>query len=253
MCIMAMAWRAHPRWRLILAGNRDEMHARPAAPLARWTAPSSLIGGRDLQSGGAWLGLTDSGRCAIVTNRRGFGLAEPGRPSRGMLVADLLNGHGDYADPRTAAIGQFNPFNLIFIDHDEAHFLTNRPHEIHTVLTPGVYGLSNGALDEPWPKTLQLKSALLDWLTGDDEPVETLFGALRSENLPAIGLLPDTPSDVPDEAAISPIFINDPVYGTRCSTVIAIDANGHGSIIERRFSPDGAPAGDTSMEICWAI
>uniref|UniRef100_UPI001576FFB4 NRDE family protein n=1 Tax=Burkholderia sp. L27(2015) TaxID=1641858 RepID=UPI001576FFB4 len=55
MCLIAFAWNVHPRWRLLLAGNRDEFHARPSAPLARWD-DVPIIGGRDLQAGGTWLG-----------------------------------------------------------------------------------------------------------------------------------------------------------------------------------------------------
>jgi uncharacterized protein with NRDE domain len=253
MCIMAMAWRAHPRWHLILIGNRDEFHARPAAPLGRWDSAPSLIAGRDLQSGGTWLGVSEAGRCAIVTNRRGFGAPAPDRVSRGTLVADLLTGSGAYADPLTAAIGDFNPFNLIFIDGQKAHFLTNRPHEVRTILTPGLYGLSNGALDAPWSKTLQLKAALLDWLVNDAAPPEALFDALRSETLSDAGVAPDTPSDVPDEAAVSPIFIRHPLYGTRCSTIVAIDAKGRGTITERRFDARGVETGESSLSIRWRL
>lgn len=252
MCIMAMAWAAHPLWRLILIGNRDELHARPAAPLARWDDPAHLIAGRDLQSGGTWLGVSDEGRAAIVTNLRGYGDPLPGRASRGALVTDLLGGR----HPAHAALDDYNPFNLILadgsVDGDRAHFLTNRPHPVHTHLTPGLYGLSNGALDAPWPKTLALKSALLEWLVAGAERPELLFDALRAENLPDAGIAPDTPSDIPAEAAVSPIFIRDPVYGTRCSTIIAVDAGGQGTITERRFDAQGMETGETCISFSWA-
>ncbi|WP_150290310.1 NRDE family protein [Sphingobium estronivorans] len=251
MCIMAMAWEAHPRWKLILIGNRDELHARPAAPLARWQDEPSLLAGRDLQSGGTWIGVSEGGRAAIVTNLRGYGAPSPDRASRGALVTDLLTGKGAYADPETARLEDFNPFNLIWIDGLHAHFLTNRPAPVRTQLTPGLYGLSNGALDAPWPKTLALKTALLDWLVAGAQQPLALFDALRAESLPEGGITPDAPSDAPDEAAISPIFIRNPVYGTRCSTIIAIDAQGHGTITERRFDPDGERAGEDSIGFRW--
>lgn len=247
MCIMAMAWAAHPRWKLILIGNRDELHARPAAPLVRWTDHPSLIAGRDLQSGGTWLGVSDQGRAAIVTNLRGYNDHRPDRASRGALMTDLLEG----ADPEAVAFDDYNPFNLIVMAGDQAHFLTNRPHPVHTHLTPGLYGLSNGTLDAPWPKTLALKSVLLDWLVAGAERPEALFEALRRESLPDAGLAPETPSDVPDEAAISPIFIRNPVYGTRCSTIIAIDAEDNGTIAERRFDAGGFETGETTLHFSW--
>ncbi|MEC3911320.1 NRDE family protein [Sphingobium sp. CR2-8] len=251
MCIMAMAWAAHPRWRLILIGNRDEYHARPAAPLARWNDRPGLIAGRDLQSGGTWIGVSEAGRAAIVTNLRGYGAPRPDRASRGALVTDLLAGDGDYADIAQAALADFNPFNLIAIEGDRAHFLTNRPEPLRTALTPGLYGLSNGALDAPWPKTLALKAALLSWLTQDAQDPALLFDPLRQETLPTAGIAPALPSDAPDEAAASPIFIRNPLYGTRCSTVIAVDRHGQGCILERQFDRDGGHAGETALRFAW--
>src|SRR5688572_15171238 len=91
MCVLALAWKASPRWRLIVAGNRDERHARPAAPLARREDAQHVLAGRDLQSGGSWLGVSDEGRFAVVTNVRG-GSTDPAPRSRGALVADFLRG-----------------------------------------------------------------------------------------------------------------------------------------------------------------
>ena len=247
MCVLALAWRAHPRWQLVVAGNRDEYHARPAAPLARWDDKPHLLAGRDLQSGGTWLGISEQGRFTVVTNLRGYGLSEEKRPSRGELVTDLLDG----TDPDAVTIDAYNPVNLIHIAGDQARFLSNRPEPIRTSLSSGLYGLSNGALDEPWPKTLRLKSILLDWLTGDAERPELLLGGLREEVLPDIGLDPATPSDVPQEPNHSPIFIHNPAYGTRCSSVVAIDRHGRGLFIERRFSAEGESVGDTRLSFEW--
>ncbi|SEJ60052.1 Uncharacterized conserved protein, contains NRDE domain [Sphingobium sp. AP50] len=251
MCIMAMAWDTHPRWRLILIGNRDEYHARPAAPLARWEDRNGVIAGRDLQSGGTWLGVSMKGRAAIVTNLRGYGGPDSDRASRGALVADLLAGNGLYADPAQAAIGDFNPFNLILINATGAHFLTNRPTPVRTMLAPGLYGLSNGALDAPWSKTLALKAALLGWMVAGAKRPEMLFDALRQEVLPDEGIVPDAPSDAPDEAASSPIFIRHPLYGTRCSSIVAIDRDGRGEMFEQRFDASGAQAGETIIAFDW--
>ncbi len=251
MCVLALAWQAHPRWRLVLAGNRDELHARPAAPLARWEAPDHLLAGRDLLSGGTWLGVSEQGRLAVVTNLRGYGPPQPDMASRGALVTDLLAGTGAFADPDAADLAAFNPFNLFLADRTGLRFLSNRPAAMRCALGQGVYGLSNGALDAPWPKTVQLKGALLGWLmTGETAP-ERLFDALASEMLPPVGLAPSVPSDVPQEPLHSPVFIRNPVYGTRCSTVVAIDNGGAGVIIERRFGADGNATGETALDFRW--
>jgi uncharacterized protein with NRDE domain len=244
MCVAAIAWQAHPRWRLVAVGNRDEFHDRPAAPLGEWAA-GGIIAGRDLKSGGTWLGVTPAGRFALVTNLRGHGGPLPGRVSRGTLVHDLLTATGDYADPATARLQDFNPFNLILADAERAHFLSNRPGDVRAQLPHGVYGLSNGPLDQPWPKTLQLKGALTDWLTSEASDFAPLFAALRSTDLPDLGLHVTEPSDVAREAPETPVFIRDPVYGTRCSTVVAIDHDGAGTIVERRFGSEAEDTGET--------
>ena len=96
MCVVAFAHHVHPRWRLLLAGNRDEFHARPTAALARWPG-TGLLAGRDLVSGGTWVGLDARGRVAVVTNVRD-GIAKPhSGPSRGALPVSLLDGALDAA------------------------------------------------------------------------------------------------------------------------------------------------------------
>jgi uncharacterized protein with NRDE domain len=251
MCVLAFAWRAHPRWPLVVAGNRDELHERPALPLARWDAPGHLLAGRDLQSGGSWLGVSDEGRFAVVTNLRGYGMPAPDRASRGALVTDYLAGTGRYADPGEADLSDFNPFNLIVADLERAWFLSNRPEEIRSLLAPGIYGLSNGALDEPWPKTLRLKELLLEWIVGGAPEPRALLDGLREDTLPSFGIGPHVPSDVPQEPAASPIFIRGPVYGTRCSTFVGIDDRGQGAIIERRYDSAGERTGETDLSFSW--
>lgn len=247
MCVLAFAWRAHPRWRMVVAGNRDELHARPAAPLARWANPDHVLSGRDLQSGGTWLGVSEQGRFAVITNLRGHGELRPNRLSRGALVSDFLTGQGPYARLDNTDLSSFNPFNLILVDRDRASFLTNQPQAMRSALAPGIYGLSNGLLDEPWPKTMQLKSRLLDWIVSGDTRPEILLHALRNDAVPQVGISPAAASDVEMEPRNSPVFIRHPVYGTRCSTVVAIDDGGQGVIVERRYSPAGGTTGETTL------
>ena len=72
MCVVALAHRVHPDWPLILIGNRDEFHARPAAPLHAWDDGSGIVAGQDLQAGGTWLGVQPAHRrIVVVTNVRG--------------------------------------------------------------------------------------------------------------------------------------------------------------------------------------
>ncbi len=251
MCVAAVAWQAHPDWHLVAIGNRDEYHGRPAAALDQWQDGRGIIAGKDLRSGGTWLGVSPEGRFALVTNLRGHGDPDPERASRGALVIDQLTGTGSYSDAATASLKDFNPFNLIVANGRQARFLCNRPEPVRALLSHGIYGLSNGTLDEPWAKTLQLKGALLDWLNRDGAPLEELFAPLADETLPDIGLHPDEPSDVAREAPDTPVFIRDSVYGTRCSTVVAVDRHGKGMIAERSFAADGSVTGNVRFVFAW--
>lgn len=251
MCVLAMAWRAHPRWRLIVAGNRDELHARPARPLGRWPEPDHLLAGKDLASGGTWLGVSEAGRFAVVTNLRGFGGPRPGAPSRGFLLRDVLSGDGPYAEPDDTTLAAFSPFNLIRVREGSADFWTNEPAPARSPLLPGLYGLSNGRLDEPWPKTVRLKTILADWLAADADRPEALLDGLQEDRLAASADPLIAPSDVPLEPPVSPIFIRNPLYGTRCGTVVAVDARGQGRIIERRFNAAGVATGQTALPFAW--
>ncbi|NBW76366.1 MAG: NRDE family protein [Sphingomonadaceae bacterium] len=238
MCVAALAWAAHPRWRLVVAANRDEFHDRPTAPLARWD--NGVIAGRDLEAGGTWLGINGEGRFALVTNFRLPGYPKPGFASRGGLVVDWLLAR---PDPDGATM---NPFHQLRVGPDGASHVTNRPAPSSGALAAGLHGVSNGRFDQPWPKTQRLTAALGQWLSADTANPEGLFGALADENpLPA-----EADSEGPD-VPFSPVFIRNPAYGTRCSTVVLVDAGGHGTIIERRFDPAGLATGETALEFNW--
>lgn len=242
MCVLACAWRAHPRWQVVLIGNRDELHARAAAPLARWKDQPHIIAGRDLVAGGTWLGVSDERRIAVVTNVVNPEGAQPGKASRGALIADILSGEGRYARPDERALGDFNPFNVITIRNDAAHFMTNSPVPHQRTLSPGIYGLSNSVSEDNWPKTDRIKSLLAKWLEQDENTADNLLNALRAD---------DAPQVEPGRAKYSPIFIRNPVYGTRCSTIVAVDDEGNGRIMERRYNAEGAVTGETRQEFSW--
>ena len=241
MCVLALAWQAHPRWRLVLAANRDERHDRASAPLARWADAPTVLGGRDLVSGGTWLGVSDEGRLAVVTNLHTGAPPDPQAPSRGQLLKDLLTGTEPTLALSPEALATFNPFSLIFITGGEATFASNRPEAITHPLTSGVHGLSNAALNAPWPKTERLKAAVSDWLTRDSDEPETLLHALADDRTAGDARVP----------ALSSIFIRNPIFGTRCSTVVTTDDAGQGTIVERRFRPDGTPDGQTTARFTW--
>lgn len=257
MCLLALGWMHHPRWRLVMTGNRDEFHARPTAALAPWQDETSVIGGRDLRSGGGWAGVGAGGRMAVVTNVRDPLAAQTG-PSRGALVADFLRGRDPAAvhiDQLATVAGAYAPFNLLLADGDSLEYLGNHPAERQS-LGPGVHGMSNGALDAPWPKTRRLMAALSAWLQEDgvrspsqgERDLTPFWNALADEHRPADSDLPDTGIGLERERWLSPAFIRGDDYGTRASTVLLIDADGHGEIHERRFGPQGVALGQSQVD-----
>lgn len=234
MCVAAIAWLAHPRWRLVAIANRDEFHARPTAALARWD--NGILAGRDLEAGGTWLGASESGRFALVTNYRVEGFPKPGLASRGGVVTGWLD-HGEL--PGGTAM---NPFHLIACDEAQAWHVTNQPAPLCQVLSRGLHGVSNGAFDTPWPKTARLKAALSDWLGGPAEDPAPLYAALADETR-----LPAEPDSEGPLAEFSPVFIRSPVYGTRASSVVLIAQGGTGLIGERRLDEMGEETGFTEI------
>jgi uncharacterized protein with NRDE domain len=241
MCVVALALNADPRWRIIIAANRDEFHDRPAAPLDRWADNAHLIAGRDLRSGGTWLGVSEQGRLAVITNVRGLA-PDPSLESRGTLVSHVLAGTGRYADLDVGDLDRFNGFNLIVVDSAGARVMTNRPTPAILAVESGIHAVSNGELGEDWPRAARIERRMADWLSSRADHPADLFDLLADE-------------EASHDCAVdpSPIFIRNPVYGTRCSTVITIDALGQGTITERRFAADGCVTGETRFTFGWHI
>src|SRR5882724_7114577 len=162
MCLLALAWRVHPDYPLILAGNRDERHARASAPAGFWSDAPAVLAGRDLEAGGTWLGITTTGRYAIVTNyREGLDPAKAPR-SRGALTADFMRGDAtpeQYLRSVEPQAQEYGGFNLMCGDRDSFWYLSNRGGSAARV-APGIHGLSNHLLDTSWPKVETAKARL---------------------------------------------------------------------------------------------
>jgi len=249
MCVIAFAWVAHPRWRLVLIGNRDEFHARPSLPLARWEQPA-IIAGKDLEAGGTWLGVTDAGRCSVVTNVRDPRDPQLGR-SRGLLSLDYLAGQDDavaHADALRRTAADYRPFNLLTFDDAHAFYIGNRPASRAQPVTPGVHGLSNADFNAPWPKSRALMRHLQAWIdAGHDDEFAPLFAALADPHGYPDDQLPDTGVGLERERWLSSAFIKGELYGTRASTVVAMGHDGRGVVVERRLGPNGREEGETAI------
>jgi len=236
MCLILLAWRNHPRYRLVVAANRDEFYARPTAPAGWWADAPRVLAGRDLREGGTWMGVTKDGRFAAVTNVREPAAYQVGAPSRGHLVGNFLVSRAPalgYAAGLMPLAQRFNGFNLLLCDGGALVWLSNRASGART-LPPGVFGVSNAVLDTPWPKVVMGKDDLRRALAGPDDEVEArLFASLARRDPAPEGDLPRTGVGDERERALSSAFIATPEYGTRCSTVLLIGNDGEVSLTER--------------------
>ena len=253
MCLLVLAWRSHPQFRLVVGANRDEFHGRLAAPLAPWSDIEGVVGGRDLQANGAWFAVDARRRLGIVTNFREFGRRRRSAPSRGGLIPGYLAaGHapGEYLRAIETDAPGFAGFNLLLADRGSLWYASNRADQFARELPPGIYGLSNEFLDTPWPKLLRVRArfdALMQSTKASDLDTfdSDLFAMLADREPAPADALP--PGDLSPEWArkLSAPFVLDRRFGTRCSTVLTISNEGALRIAERRFDANGAAAGQS--------
>ena len=209
MCLILVAWKTSKEHPLVVAANRDEFHARPAAPAAVWDDRPDILAGRDLEARGTWMGVSRTGRFAAVTNFRGA--REPrAAESRGGLVTGFLDSQvrpAGYVSEMQKKAASYSGFNLLVTDGEELWWMSNRD-GTPPRLEPGIYGLGNALLDSP---DIQPRKRAFEQVLSAAVAVEPLFTVLSEAR------------------------IVDPVYGTRCSTV-----HFGRRYSERSFSPDGA-------------
>ena len=255
MCLIAFAWRVHPRYPLALIANRDEFHLRPSSAAGLDPDAAAVYGGRDLVQGGSWLQVSTRGRLATVTNVRAGPAPGEAPHSRGWLVRDFVRGD-DAAIGHVAAlaktVGEYGRFNLLLWNGTDLVFATNHPRPTYAAVSPGLHAMSNGAFDAPWPKSGLATRALETWLSSahsgtveiDRASLASLFEALADTTPAPDDLLPDTGVGLDLERALSPPFVSGERYGTRCSSVVLVGRE-HFIFAERRFGPSAVPAGES--------
>jgi len=249
MCLVLVVWRVHPRYPCLVAANRDEFHARPTARAEWWADHPQILAGRDLEAGGTWLGVTRTGRFAALTNYRDPERRREAAPSRGALVTSLLESGASVAEGLSylRAVGDgYNGFNLIFSDGErlgiyESVLGAGRE------LGPGIYGLSNHLLDTPWPKVQNAKTRLEAALR-DLTDTAPLLELLRDDRPAADAQLPRTGVSLEWERLLSSAFVRAPDYGTRCSTIIRVDARGRAYFDEWSWDSVGSDIGRISLQ-----
>jgi len=251
MCLLVLAWKSHPRYRLILAGNRDEFHERPSVPLNWWQDDPRVLGGRDLKAGGTWLGVARSGRFGIVTNFRDLQAPIEKAPSRGQLVPRFLTGATspkEFLDDLRGAAPRYSGFNLLVGGTRALYYFSNRGSGVPAALAPGVYGLSNYLLDAPWPKLTVTRSRFERLLAQPDISIDALFMMLANRETAPADHLPSTGLPEDWERIVSAPFVLNERYGTRCSSVLLVERNGRTVLQERRFGPSGVQSGSSRFE-----
>ena len=235
MCLILFAYRQHSDYPFVVIANRDEYYARPTRD-AHWWDDTDIFAGRDLEAGGTWLGVDHLGRFAAVTNVRGPGGMSPGKKSRGELTRDYLSASQpaeEYLKQVGAHDQDYAGFNLLLADDQGLWFYSNRDHDIRRI-DPGIYGISNGNFDEPWPKLVTGKIELAALLKGGMDTaglmaILTDHGIAEDHELPATGVSLDI------ERLLSSRFIRSPEYGTRACSVVTIDAWQRVSFTEQNY------------------
>lgn len=246
MCLILFAFNAHPRYKLILAANRDEFYARPTAPAAYWADAPDIFAGRDLAAGGTWLGVTKTGRFAAITNFRNPS-APQGTRSRGHLVSEFLrekSSAGEYLQTVKVTADEYSGFNLLVGNfggsQSKISYFSNQSNDIVN-LSSGIYGLSNHLLDTPWHKIVSGKQAFSEAVSSEEVNEHRLFEILADDAQANDDDLPETGVGLERERLLSPLFIKTENYGTRCSTVLLIDNDGQIFFEERSFAPNSSP------------
>jgi len=246
MCLAVIAWHVHPDYPLVLAANRDEFYTRATRPASWWGQSVSLLAGRDEEAGGTWLGVTRSGRLALLTNVRAPSERNPHAPSRGAIAVGALQSAqpaGEWLREQAPRMGAYNGFNLLVAEPAAGrggprlvYYTNRRDHESRT-LEPGIYGLSNAFLDTPWPKVVRAVSGFACALAGrvDSDSLLALMADRRpvhDSELPSTGVPPEW------ERALAPVQIRANGYGTRSTTVVTVRRDGVVNFLERSFEPE---------------
>ena len=246
MCLLVFAWRSHPDYPLILVGNRDEFYTRRTRPAAWWGQAVSLLAGHDEEAGGTWLGITRRGRFAALTNVRAPTERNPHAPSRGALVLSALQApqrSGEWLEAHAPKTSTYNGFNLLVgdllpndgdADASALHYYSNRLEQPAQSLAPGIYGLSNGFLDTPWPKVTRAVGAFACEIASR-VAIERLVRLMEPRDEARDSELPATGVPLDWERALSAIQIRANGYGTRTTSVLTVRSDALVTFFERTF------------------
>ncbi|MFY0683355.1 MAG: NRDE family protein [Balneola sp.] len=239
MCLIVFSYKTHPKYKLIVAANRDEFYKRPTRSAQFWNdeGHSQILAGKDLQANGTWMGVSKSGKWGALTNYRDPSNINENAPTRGTLVLDFLkedDSLNGYLQKLQGSAQDYNGFNLLAGDTEKLYHYSNETQNI-TELNPGIHGVSNALLNTSWPKLDYAKTALQEVTSNQDFKKEDLFRILKNSGKAPDDQLPSTGITRELEKAISSVFIKTDNYGTLCSTLLMVDYDGQASFTERRY------------------
>jgi uncharacterized protein with NRDE domain len=240
MCLIIFAFQHHEKYPLIVCSNRDEFYNRPTLAAQPWPENPQIFAGQDLQAGGTWLGLNLNGRFAAITNYRSNSTPPPTAISRGTLCSDFLNSSmeaRDYLARIDNNRERYAGFNLLVGSSKELLYYSSSQSKVVTI-KPGVHGLSNGFLNEEWPKLKSGKIAMTKLLKHSTDQ-QRLFEILQDRRQADNPHLPDTGINKNLERLLSSRFIKSPEYGTRNSTVLMINKKHEAQWLEQNFDNNG--------------
>jgi uncharacterized protein with NRDE domain len=245
MCLIVFAWNAHPAYRLILAANRDEYHARPARDAHWWPDRQNVLAGRDLQAGGTWLAVSRSGRFATVTNYRELQRTTGRLRSRGEIVSNFIGGNQGPAEFAASVDGQkYAGYSLLVADAEHMVCASNRG-DAPSLLRPGTFGLSNAALDTPWPKLVRSREALQRLIDTSAINESSLLRLLADGRPAPVEQIDSSSLPFTLAQALSAPFVASRDYGTRCSTTLLWSYENDVEFCERTFDAFGNSIGTT--------
>ena len=238
MCLILFQIAKHPAVPLIMAANRDEFYNRPTRPMEFWKENPNILAGKDLQAGGTWMGINTQGRFAALTNYRDMAQVKMNAPSRGELIPRLLNFTGtipEFFKKLEPTASTYNGFNLLAGEKGQVYWYSNQNRTI-TQVESGTHGLSNHLLDTPWPKVTRGREMLEKIISDTPQNNDPIFDLLTNTQCPQDSQLPNTGIGLEWERILSPLFIQSPTYGTRCSTIMRILQDGSIHVTERTFA-----------------
>ena len=249
MCLIVCAWKTNPNYPLILGTNRDEYHSRPTKKLHWWPDNPKILGGRDLHAGGTWLALNKTGHLSAVTNHR---IKEKTKNNifrtRGELVSKFLLEEKLPIDfIKNINQHAYQKFNLLITDGIDLIYTSNHGHP-HQKLKPGVYGLSNSALDTPCSKLIKSREKLKNLIKSKNVNLTSIFRILEEKKPAPVDEIISNNIPFKMARAMSAPFVVNAEYGTRSSTVVLFRRDGQIEIKEKHYNNSAELLGESHFK-----